>query len=36
MSRVDVVMKTAKVELSCHINIDRQAGIYGTEIGNEV
>ena len=26
-------MKTAKVELSCHMNIDLQ---YGTEIGNEV
>ena len=33
---VHVVMKTAKVELSCHMNIDLQAGIYGTEIGNEV
>ena len=32
----DVVMKTADVELSCHMNIDLQAGIYGTEIGNEL
>ena len=29
-------MKTAEVELSCHMNIDFQAGIYGTEIGNKV
>ena len=27
----DVVLKTAKVELSCHMNIDLQAGIYGTD-----
>ena len=26
----------SQVELSCHINIDLQAGIYGTEIRNEV
>ena len=32
----DVVMTTADFELSFHINIDLQAGIYGTEIGNEV
>ena len=32
----DVVMKTAKVELSCHMNIDPKPGIYGTEIGNKV
>ena len=29
-------MKTAKVELSWHMNIDLQPGIYGTEIGNKV
>ena len=32
----DVGMKTAEVELSCHLNIDLQAGIYGTQIGNKV
>ena len=35
-ARYDVVMKTAKVGLSCHMNIDFQADIYGTEIGSEV
>ena len=29
-------MKTAEVELSCHMNSYLQTGIYGTEIGNEV
>ena len=29
-------MKTAEVELSFHMSIDHQAGIYGLEIGNEV
>ena len=29
-------MKTAKVELSCHMNTDLQTGINGTEIENEV
>ena len=28
-------MKTAEAELSCHINIDLQAGFYCTEIGNK-
>ena len=32
----DVGMKTAKVELSCHTNIDLQVGINDTEIRNEV
>ena len=27
---------TAEVEFLCHVNIDLQAGIYGTEMGNEV
>ena len=30
------MMKTAKVGLSCHMNIYLQAGIYGTEIGSKV
>ena len=29
-------MKTAKVEMLWHMNIDLQPGIYGTEIGNKV
>ena len=29
-------MKTAKIELSYHMNIDLQAGIYDTKTGNEV
>ena len=32
----DIVMKTAEVELSCHMNSGLQAGIYVTEIGNVV
>ena len=32
----DVVTKAAKIELSCHMKFDLQAGIYGTEIGNGV
>ena len=28
--------ENSQVELSFHMNIDLQAGIYGTEIGNKV
>ena len=30
------IMKTAKVELLCHMYIDLQACIHGTDIGNKV
>ena len=32
----DVVMQIVEVEFSCDMYIDLQAGMYGTEIGNEV